>query len=107
MAPNQTKRTFFSIRRNFAPDSFGLIMDYSLNEIDDFLVLNSGRPTPKDFLEKFSYKTAGGRRFEDMLANNAGWGIFSNRIAKLLSGSKNSSEIELLALPKKVWKLHP
>jgi hypothetical protein len=46
-------KTFFGINRYFARDAFKVVIDYSLDEVDDTLALNRPQPTPKDFLDKF------------------------------------------------------
>src|SRR5580765_968782 len=98
-------KTYFSIGRNFAPNAFKISIDYNLEDVEDTLALNRPHPTPKHFLEKFSYAKEGGERLEDMLANNMGWKVFSQRIANVFARCPNSGEIELLPLPENVWEL--
>ena len=100
-------KNYFIITRNSSKDAFKLKIDYSLEEVPDTLALNRPVPTPRDFLEKFSYVKAGGQRLEDMLANDMGWEIFSERIASIFARCKNASEIELFPLPRKVLQLNP
>jgi hypothetical protein len=92
-------KTYFGVGRNYARDAFKLEIDYSLDDVEDTLALFNAGKTPDNFLENFTYQQRGGRIFEDMLANNMGWCIFSARVAELLQACRNATEVELLALP--------
>lgn len=98
-------RTYFGINRRFSRGVFKLTMDYSLDEVSDTLALNRPKPAPNGFLDKFSYCRSGSDEVEDMVANNLGWLIVSERIANVLKNSNNANEIELLALPEIFWFL--
>src|ERR1700744_5363426 len=99
-------RTYFGIRREFSRGAFKLTMGYSLDEVSDTLALNRPKPAPNDFLDKFTYCMSGSSDVEDMVANNLGWLIVSERIANILKKCNNANEIELLALPEKVRRLN-
>ena len=100
-------KTYFSIKHKVSRDAFKLKINYPLGKVRDTLALDRPEPTPKGFLDTFSYAKAGGQAFEDMLSNDMGWNIFSARLTKLLSECRNNYDIELFQLPEDACQLHP
>jgi len=100
-------RTYFSISHSFSRDAFRLKVNYPVSEVRDTLALDRPEPTPKGFLDTFSYAKSSGTVFEDMLSNDMGWNIFSPRLVKLLSECRNNQDIELFSLPEIACQLHP
>jgi hypothetical protein len=100
-------KMYFSIRRKFSKDAFKLKIDYPIGEVRDTLALDRPERTPKGFLETFSYTKSRGSLFEDMLANDIGWNIFSPRLVKLLSECRNNYDLEFFPLPETACRFHP
>jgi hypothetical protein len=100
-------KIFFKIVNDFHNDSFKLLIDYSIDEVQDTLLLTKPGKTPSGFLNLFNYKKIGGSLFQDMLANNMGWKIFSSRVWKTLASCQNAQDLELHPLPSKVVDLFP
>jgi hypothetical protein len=89
--------SFFAIRRNYSRGALKLNVDYSFDKVSDPHIMNTPDKTPNDFLEHFEF-TLSGNKGEDMLANNAGWVVFSRRISDIFRSMCSSEEVELIPL---------
>jgi hypothetical protein len=100
-------KVYFKIANDFHNNAFKLSINYSINEVQDTLLLTKPGKTPSGFLNLFDYKKVGGRVFQDKLPNNMGWNIFSSRVWRILASCQNAEDIELHPFPAKVVDLFP
>ena len=95
----------YALRRSRGQKSAFLLVEYSLDDVPDPMIIDRIDRVPASFMDSFQLTLLPGK-VEDYLSNDL-WYLLSPRVISVLTTARNADDLNIVRLSEGFEKLHP